>query len=220
MREKLKRFEEIKTRANVFDPGSEVYEKIKGNWHTNYFKNENPIVLELGCGCGEFTIGMARLFDDRNFIGVDIKGARIWKGSGLAIEDNLLHLAFLRTDIQRLDKFFDVGEIAAIWIVFPDPRPKDRDAKKRLVSPRFLDLYKQLIQKTGIIYLKTDNTNLFDYTLKILQERDDITNLRYTHDLYHSELEPECFGICTRFEKKFSEKRHAIKYLRFQFRND
>ncbi len=219
MRRKLFRFEEIKSRANVFDPTNDGYEKIKGSWHTNYFKNENDIVLELGCGRGEYTIGMARLFGDKNFIGVDIKGDRIWTGSSTAIEEELSHLAFLRTDILLLDEFFEVGEVADIWITFPDPRPKDRDIKKRLTSPRFLDMYKRLIKPTGTIRLKTDNTDLFDYTLEVLAERNDIVDLHHTHDLYNSPLNAQCHGIKTRFEEKFNDKGHDIKYLRFGFQN-
>jgi len=219
MRSKIERFEEIKSRVNVFDPVNEGYEKIRGNWHTDYFKNDHDIVLELGCGRGEYTIGMARLIPDKNFVGVDIKGDRIWKGSGLALEEEMSHLAFLRTDIRLLDKFFDVREVADIWITFPDPRPKDRDEKKRLTSPRFLDIYKQLIKPSGVIRLKTDNTHFFDYTLEVLKERSDIVNLQYTHDLYNSELNEECLGISTRFEHKFNEKGHDIKYLRFSFQH-
>jgi tRNA (guanine-N7-)-methyltransferase len=219
MRSKLDRFEEIKTRANVFDPVNDGYEKIKGNWHQDYFKNSHDIVLELGCGRGEYTIGMGRLMPDKNFIGIDIKGDRIWKGSGLALEEGLGHLAFLRTDIRLLDKFFAAEEVADIWITFPDPRPKDRDEKKRLTGPRFLDLYKQIIKPFGVIRLKTDNTELFDYTLAVLKERKDIVNLAYTHDLYNAELNAECFGIRTRFEHKFNEKGHDIKYLRFSFQH-
>lgn len=219
MRRKLERFEEIKSRVNVFDPENEGYEKIKGKWHIDYFNNENDIVLELGCGRGEYTIGMARLFDDKNFIGVDIKGDRIWKGSGDALEEGLSHLAFLRTDIGLIEKFFEVEEVADIWITFPDPRPKDRDIKKRLTAPRFLDIYKKLIKPSGTLRLKTDNIDLFDYTLEVLNERDDIIDLQYTHDLYNSKLNVECHGIRTRFEHKFNEKGHDIKYLKFSFRN-
>ena len=217
MRGKLKRFEEIKTNVNVFDPENEDYEKIKGRWHKHYFKNDDDIILELACGRGEYTIGMARLFPNNNFIGVDIKGDRIWQGSNLALEEELPHVAFLRTDILLLEKFFEPNEVTDIWIIFPDPRPKDRDIKKRLTNPRFLNIYKQLIKPSGTIRLKTDNTELFDYTLEVLRERDDIVNLHYTHDLYNSHLKPECYDIRTIFEQKFNEKGHDIKYLRFEF---
>jgi tRNA (guanine-N7-)-methyltransferase len=219
MRSKIKRFEEIKARVNVFDPVNEGYEKIKGRWHEDYFNNDNDIVLELGCGRGEYTIGMARLFDDKNFIGVDIKGDRIWNGSGEALEEGHLHLAFLRTDIRLIEKFFVPEEIADIWITFPDPRPKDRDIKKRLTGPSFLDMYKVLIKPSGTIRLKTDNTDLFDYTLEVLEERGDIVDLIHTHDLYNSPLNEECHGIRTNFEHKFNEKGHDIKYLRFSFQH-
>ena len=215
MRAKQARFEEIKRRTNVFDPVNDSYMKIKGKWHADYFNNKSDIVLELACGRGEYTIGMARLFDHKNFIGVDIKGDRIWKGSSSAIEEGLSHLAFLRTDILLLDKFFEAGEVSDIWITFPDPRPKDRDIKKRLTSPRFLDIYKRLIKPSGTIRLKTDNTTLFEYTLEVLNERDDIVDFHHTHDLYNSELNTECHGIRTRFEQKFNNKGHDIKYLRF-----
>jgi len=219
MRSKLGRFEEIKHRDNVFDPVNEGYEKIKGNWHTDYFKNDHNIVLELGCGRGEYTLGMSRMFPDQNFIGVDIKGDRIYIGSGIALEEKLANVGFLRTDIRLMDKFFMQSEIADIWITFPDPRPKDRDIKKRLTSPKFLDIYKGLIKKDGIVRLKTDNTDLFNYTLEVLEERNDITNLRFTHDLYQDELHSECYDIKTRFEEKFHEKGEDIKYLRFNFKS-
>jgi tRNA (guanine-N7-)-methyltransferase len=220
MRSKIKRFEEIKSRVNVFDPVNEGYEKIKGNWHTDFFKNNNDIVLELGCGRGEYTIGMARLFDHQNFIGVDIKGDRIWNGSSVALEEELTHLAFLRTDIRLIEKFFVPSEVADIWITFPDPRPKERDIKKRLTSPVFLEVYKKLIRSGGTIRLKTDNTDLFDYTLEVLRDRNDITDLIHTHDLYNSPLNEECHGIRTNFEHKFNEKGHDIKYLRFGFNKE
>lgn len=220
MRGKIARFEEIKTRINVFDPANERYEKIKGMWHEEYFKNNNDIVLELGCGRGEYTLGMGRLFSNKNFIGIDIKGDRIWKGSGVALDEGLSHLAFLRTDILLLEKFFVADEIADIWITFPDPRPKDRDIKKRLTNPRFLDIYKQLIKPSGTIRLKTDNTALFNYSLEVLNERNDIVDLCHTYDLYNSELNAECHSIRTRFEHKFNEKGHDIKYLRFGFKEN
>lgn len=217
MRGKLKRFAENETRNNVLQPGKDIYEKIKGNWLKKYFENGNPIVVELACGRGEYTIGMARMFADRNFIGVDIKGDRIWKGSGIAIEEGLNHVAFLRTEILLLDKFFETDEIDELWITFPDPRPRDRDEKRRLTSTRFLNNYKRLVKPGGTIRFKTDNTDLFNFTLETLQSREDIADLRYTHDLYYSDLRPECYDIRTRYEQKFSAEGHDIKYLRFSF---
>lgn len=217
MRGKLRCFVENETRDNVIQPGKDIYEKIKGKWHSDYFKNQNSIALELACGRGEYTIGMARMFKDRNFIGVDIKGDRIWKGSGFAIEEGHDHVAFLRTEILLLEKFFEPEEVSEIWITFPDPRPRDRDEKRRLTSPRYLDIYKRLIKPDGTIRLKTDNTELFEFTLETLKERKDIDQLKYTFDLYHSELKPECHDIRTRYEQKYNSQGHDIKYLRFKF---
>lgn len=217
MRGKLRRFAENETRKNVLQPGKKIYENIKGNWRKDYFKNDNEVVLELACGRGEYTIGMARLIPNRNFIGVDIKGDRIWKGSGVALDEELIHVAFLRTEILMLEKFFDVNEVDEIWITFPDPRPRDRDVKRRLTSNRFLDIYKSLIKEHGWMRFKTDNTPLFEFTLETLKSRKDIIELEYTFDLYHSEFKPECFDIRTRYEQKFNEQGHDIKYLKFRF---
>nr|WP_305067261.1 tRNA (guanosine(46)-N7)-methyltransferase TrmB [Mangrovivirga halotolerans] len=217
MRNKQKRFAENRERANIFEPEKPGYEEIKGNWHGKYFENENHITLELACGKGEYTTGLARHYPERNFIGVDIKGDRIWYGSKEAEEEDLNNVAFLRTQIQLLEKFFVDGEVHDIWITFPDPRPKKRDIKRRLTSPRFLDMYKKVMQKEGWVFFKTDNPGLFDYTLEVLSERNDIKNLSYTRDLYHSEFMDEHHGIKTRFEKMFYEKGFSIKYLKFQW---
>jgi tRNA (guanine-N7-)-methyltransferase len=175
-------------------------------------------VVELACGRGEFTVGLSKKYPDKNFIGVDIKGSRIWKGSITAIAEGLDNVAFLRSQIEALDIFFAEGEISELWITFPDPRPRDGDEKKRLTSPRFLDLYKPMIQRNGTVHLKTDNTGLFDYTLSLLKTKEDIKNLEFTHDFYSSAYKDDHFGIQTRYEKKFSEEGEKIKYLKFQFR--
>lgn len=218
-RQKMARFADNAKRDNVIEPGKEIIEKIKGNWHRGYFRNENDITVELACGRGEYTIGLARLFPDRNFIGVDLKGDRVWKGSGIAIEEGLSNVAFLRVHILELQNYFEPGEISDIWITFPDPRPKDRDEKRRITNGRYIDLYKSLLRKDGTVYFKTDNTGLFEYTLEVLKSRDDIQDLVCTFDLYHSELKPECYDIRTRYEQKFNEQGHDIKYLRFKFKN-
>jgi tRNA (guanine-N7-)-methyltransferase len=201
----------------VIEPTKPLYQTIRGLWCTEYFKNTNPITLELACGRGEYTIGLARLFPDKNFIGVDIKGERIWKGSTLALEEKLNNAAFLRTHILLIENFFQPAEVSEVWLTFPDPRPRKRDIKRRLTSPRFLDLYKRLLQPGGFVRLKTDNTQLFEYTLEELHLRTDILELAYTADVYHSELEKECFDIKTRYEQEFSQKGEKIKYLRFRF---
>ena len=217
-RQKKARFADNAQRSNVIEPGKEVIDQIKGNWHETYFGNDNDITVELACGRGEYTIGLARMFPEKNFIGVDLKGDRIWKGSGVALDEGLTNVGFLRVHILEILNYFEPGEIADLWITFPDPRPRDRDEKRRITHPRYIDLYKQLLKEDGNIFFKTDNTGLFEYTLEVLNAREDVTDLVYTFDLYHSELKPECYDIRTRFEQKFNEQGHDIKYLRFKFK--
>jgi tRNA (guanine-N7-)-methyltransferase len=164
-------------------------------------------------------VGLAALFANRNYIGVDIKGERIWKGSTKAHNEGMKNVAFLRTMILLIDNFFDKQEIDELWITFPDPRPKKRDIKRRLTNPRFLDMYKQLLKPSGYVRFKTDNTALFNYTLEELQLRNDIEDIQYTFDIYTSRLRPECFDIKTRYEEAFASKGESIKYLRFRFRH-
>ena len=218
MKRKQERFRIIEERENVIEPSKPLYKTVKGNWRKYYFRNDHPITLELACGRGEYTIGLASLFPGRNFVGVDIKGERIWKGSTLAVEQKLLNVAFLRTQILMIENFIEEGEVDEIWLTFPDPRPRKRDIKRRLTSPRFIDLYKKLTRSGSYVRLKTDNTNLFEYTLEEMQSRQDIDDLRYTFDVYNSELRPECFDIRTRYENEFASKGETIKYLRFRFK--
>lgn len=218
MRSKIQRFSENQQRDNVIEPDKEIAKVIKGNWRHLHFKNENPIVVELACGRGEYTIGMAKLFPEKNFIGVDIKGDRIWKGSTTAIEENLTNAAFLRTKILMIENFFEPDEIDEIWITFPDPRPRKRDIKRRLTSPRFLEIYKSLMKTGGNLYLKTDNTQLFEFTLEVVSSRDDIEDVEYTSDLYNSPMAVKAFDIKTKYEKKFHAEGEEIKFLRFQFK--
>ena len=217
MKKKLERFKIIEERENVIEPSKPLYNTIKGKWNELYFKNSNPITVELACGRGEYTIGLAKLFSDRNYIGVDIKGERIWKGSTWAVEEKLSNVAFLRTQILMIESFFAEGEINEIWLTFPDPRPRKRDIKRRLTSPRFIEMYKKLIQPGGYLRLKTDNTKLYEYTVEEMQNRSDITDLRFTPDVYNSDLRAECFDIKTRYELEFAAKGETIKYLRFRF---
>lgn len=218
MKRKLERFKEIETLSNVIEPSKEVYHYVRGKWNMDFFKNENPITIELACGRGEYTTGLAKLFPNNNYIGVDIKGERIWKGSSHAIEYKLSNVGFLRTMILLIENFFDEKEINEIWITFPDPRPRKRDIKRRLISPRFLAIYKRLLKPGGYVRLKTDNTGLFEYSLEVLQERDDIQDLKFTDDVYNSDLRPECFDIKTKFEQEYAAKGESIKYLRFRFK--
>lgn len=217
MKRKLERFRIIEERSNVIERSKDIYEQIKGKWRSDYFKNNNPITVELACGRGEYTVGLAQRFPERNYIGVDIKGERIWKGSTIALEQNLANVAFLRTPILYLENFFEHGEIDEIWTTFPDPRPRKRDIKRRLTSPRFLEMYKRLMKPGSYFRLKTDNTGLFEYSLEETMNRKDIADLAYTRNLYESEYREECFDIKTKYEEQFASKGELIKYLRFKF---
>lgn len=217
MKRKQERFKIIEESPNVIEPSKPAYQTIKGKWREAFFRNENPLTLELACGRGEYTIGLARLFPHNNFLGVDIKGERIWKGSTIAEQEQLANVGFLRTQILAIENFFEPAEVNEIWLTFPDPRPRKRDVKRRLTSPRFMEMYKKILQESGYLRLKTDNTQLFEYTLEQLQMRSDIADLAFTADVYDSELKKECFDIKTRYEQEFSEKGEKIKYLRFRF---
>ncbi len=216
MKKKQERFRIIEQRANVIEPSKALYHTIKGNWNS-FFGNNNPITIELACGRGEYTVNLARMFPQRNYVGVDIKGERIWKGSTWALEQNLTNAAFLRTHILAIENFFAPGEVDEIWLTFPDPRPRKRDIKRRLTSPRFMQFYRNLIRPGGYVRLKTDNTVLFEYTLEEVSRRTDVTDLAWTRDLYASDLRPECFDIKTRYEEEFAAQGETIKYLRFRF---
>lgn len=219
MKRKKERFRAIEERANVIEPTKENYHDIKGEWNKQYFKNDNPVTIELACGRGEYTVGLAALFSDRNYIGIDMKGERIWKGSSWAVERNLTNVAFLRTHILMIENFFAQNEVDEIWITFPDPRPKVRDIKRRITSPRFLDMYKKFIRPGGYVRLKTDNTLLYQYTLEVLAGRNDIEDLQHSNEVYNSPLSPEVFDIKTKYELMFAEKGETIKYLRFRFKS-
>lgn len=219
MKRKLERFRIIETRENVIEPSKPIYYEVKGRWNELVFRNDNPITVELACGRGEYTVGLAARFPDKNFIGVDIKGERIWKGSTLALEQGLRNAAFLRAQIQLLESFFEKGEIADIWLVFPDPRPRKRDVKRRLTNPNFLNMYRRLLRPGGYIRLKTDNTGLYEYTLETISTMPGIEDLAYTDDLYNSPLQPECYDIRTNYEEKFTLQGERIKYVRWQMAN-
>ena len=217
MRKKLKRFNENLNRDNIIQSGKPLYDDIKGNWRSTYFKNNNPITIELGCGDGEYSVGLAASNPDRNYIGIDIKGDRLYQGSTQAIEQSLSNVAFLRTQILLIGDFFDENEVDEVWLTFPDPRPKDRDEKRRLTFPRFLNLYKKISKPASWFKFKTDSTSLFDYTLEVLKDQFEVKNLEFTHDLYNSEMLTEHKGIQTKYEKIWSAKGEKIKYLKFQF---
>lgn len=219
MKRKLERFRIIETRDNVIEPSKPIYNEVKGRWNELVFKNDNPITVELACGRGEYTVGLAARFPDKNFVGVDIKGERIWKGSTLALEQGLHNAVFLRAQIQMLEGFFAPGEIADLWLVFPDPRPRKRDVKRRLTNPTFLAMYRRLLRPDGYIRLKTDNTGLYEYTLETVSTMAGTHNLAHTDDLYNSSLQPECHDIRTNYEEKFALQGERIKYIRWQVTN-
>lgn len=217
MKRKMERFGIIAERENVLQPGKEMYFQVKGNWNENYFKNDNPITIELACGRGEYTIGLASRFANRNYIGVDIKGDRLWKGSTLAVEQSLTNVGFLRTQILLIENFFESGEVDEIWLTFPDPRPRKIDVRRRLTNSRFLIMYKNMLKPEGYFRFKTDNTGLFEYTLEEIQSRSDIVDLKFTDNLYESDLRHECYDIQTKYEEMFANKGEKIKYLRCRF---
>ena len=216
-RKKLVRFAQNEVNPNVVQAGKPIFEQIKGQWNTLQFANDQPLIVELACGRGEFTLGLGRHYPNQNFIGVDIKGSRIWKGSSSATAEGIHTVAFLRTQIQQLQDFFAPGEISELWITFPDPFPRDGDEKRRLTSPKFLEMYKQLVKPGGLIHFKTDNTGLYEYTDLVLNDRPDCQIHFNTADFYESELRDAHHGIKTRYEKIFSDKGEKIKYIQFSF---
>jgi tRNA (guanine-N7-)-methyltransferase len=216
-RRKLEKFRQITERTNVIEPGRTGDEALKGKWQEEVFGNDHPIVVELGCGRGEYTVGLASVYTNKNFIGIDVKGDRIWMGSGIALENGMKNVAFVRMQIQWLENIFAPGEINEIWITFPDPRPRDRHEKHRLTHPRFMESYRRLLAPEGIVHLKTDSDSLFDYTLEVLESLP-IRDLRFTRDLYQSDMNDLHHGIKTRYEAMFYEKGFSIKYLQFKFR--
>jgi len=216
---KLERFAELGTFQNVIQPEiEEVFNKdhsIKGKWNEKLFGNINPIVLELGCGKGEYTTGMAEVCHDKNFIGIDIKGARIWKGARYAHQYNLTNCAFLRLRIDHIKSMFTQDEVSEIWLTFPDPYETPGRTKKRLTSSIFLSSYQHFLKNNGLIHLKTDNKILYDYTLKlcILNKFEILYN---TDDLYNSSFENDWLKIKTHYESMFLLNGTPIKYLCFR----
>jgi tRNA (guanine-N7-)-methyltransferase len=198
---------------NVIEAGKPLYTQIKGQWNKIYFKNENPIVVELACGKGEYTIGLSAHFPDKNFIGMDLKGDRIARGSFSASEQNLTNVAFLRAGIQYADEFFDKGEVSEIWLIHPDPQVRARDEAKRLTNLRYLKDYAGFLKPNGRFCLKTDSTFLYDYTLETIEKSGSFKILEYTSDLYNSQLLDDHYGVTTHYERIFTAKGYTIKYI-------
>ncbi len=214
---KLQKFADMAAYPHVFEYPYSVAEEVpfemKGRWHTDFFGNDRPIVLELGCGRGEYTVGLSRLFPEKNFIGVDIKGARMWSGATEAREEGLKNVAFLRTNIEIIDRFFAPGEVSEIWLTFSDPQMKK--ATKRLTSTYFLERYRRFLAPDGLIHIKTDSNFLFTYTRYLLEENH-LQPEVMTEDLYHSGKADEILSIKTYYEQQWLDRGLDIKYIRFR----
>ena len=207
---KLIRFEAIKHFHNVL----ERPQNIKGKWNI-FFKNDHPIVLELACGKGEYALGLGKLFPNKNFIGIDIKGNRIYIGAKQALENKMANVAFLRTEIDKVTDYFDLNEVSEIWITFPDPQLRGSKLKKRLTHPKFLRLYQQILQNNGCIHLKTDSPVLYDFTKTVIQ----LYNLELEKDYNNVSLqasEPELLNIKTHYEMLDISQSGKIHYVKFQ----
>jgi tRNA (guanine-N7-)-methyltransferase len=220
-KKKLQRFADMDTFSNVIQPEfNEVFRKehfLKGQWKLQKFHNDHPVVLELGCGKGEYTVGLARRFPKKNFIGVDIKGSRMWRGARTALQENLTNVLFLRARIELINSFFGTGEVDEIWITFPDPQLKKK--RKRLTSSGFLNNYSRFLKNNGIVHLKTDNKELYHYTLGLVQ----LNNLKVgiqTDNLYQSGLGNELVDIKTFYEQQFLNQGMAIHYLNFELSHE
>ena len=218
---KLKRFIENESFDNVIQPSRDDLIKFnfvfRGKWKKKVFKNSNPIVLELGCGKGEYTVNLAKLNPNKNYIGIDIKGARFWRGAKTATEQKLENVFFLRTQIELLDFIFEKNEIDEIWLTFPDPQIKFQRRKHRLTNTKFLSIYKNILNDSGIIHLKTDSEFLHGYTLGKLEEMS-INPIVSNHDIYKNSNAPvEAIQIQTHYEKIYLNEGKKITYLNFKF---
>lgn len=213
---KLQKFDDMAGYPHVFQyPFSTLQEEgfdMKGHWNELFFKNDHPIVLELGCGKGEYTVGLGKLFPEKNFIGIDIKGARMWSGAKEALENGMKNVAFLRTSIELISYFFAPGEISEIWITFPDPQMKKTN--KRLTSTRFMRMYREILSGEGIIHLKTDSNFMYTYTCEMVKANH-YPVLFSTNDLYHSDLADTILSIKTYYEQQWLDRGLNIKYIRF-----
>lgn len=216
---KLSKFADMEQYPHVFQyPYSVLQEKgfdQKGKWNELFFKNDNPIVLELGCGKGEYTVGLGKLFPEKNFIGLDIKGARMWTGAKQSLEDQMTNVAFLRTHIEMVNEFFAEGEISEIWITFPDPQMAK--VTKRMTSTRFMQLYRKVLKPNGIIHLKTDSNFMFTYTTEMIQENKLSVHIQ-TEDLYNDDQlkGDKILNIQTFYEQQWLSRGLSIKYVQFE----
>ena len=214
---KLQKFADMARYPHVFEYPYSVADNVpfdmKGRWGESFFGNDRPIVLELGCGRGEYTVGLGRLFPEKNFIGVDIKGARMWSGATESLQAGMKNVAFLRTNIEIIDRFFAPGEVSELWLTFSDPQMKK--ATKRLTSTYFLERYRRFLTDGGLIHVKTDSNFLFTYT-RCLLEANRLPAEVITDDLYHSGQADEILGIRTYYEQQWLARGISIKYIRFR----
>ena len=219
---KLKRFKENLTFENVIQPTRDDLLtgnfKLKGKWNKRVFKNDNPIVLELGCGKGEYSIGLAKKNPKKNFIGIDIKGARFWKGAKDAKDNRLKNVYFVRCQIELILQIFEENEISEIWITFPDPQIKSKREKHRLINLQFIEIYKKILVKSGIIHLKTDSEFLYGYLLGLIKSTSFLSLIYSNHDIYKSSAVPkDATEIKTFYELKFLKLDKPITYVQFKF---
>ncbi len=219
---KLKRFRENENFQNVFQPTREEVVSnsfpLKGKWNHDFFNNNNPIILELGCGKGEYSVGLAERFPNKNFIGIDIKGARFWRGAKTAVDTGMQNVAFIRTQIELINHIFNEQEVDEIWITFPDPQIKYKRTKHRMTNSEFLQLYKKILKPDGVVNLKTDSEFMHGYTLGLLHgEGHEV--LYANHNVYINEGSPsEVTEIQTFYEKQYLEINKAITYIRFKIK--
>ena len=219
---KLKRFSENETFENVFQPTREEVVgdqfPLKGKWNSEFFKNDNPIVLELGCGKGEYSVGLAERFPEKNFIGIDIKGARFWRGAKTAVETGMNNVAFVRTQIELINHIFTENEVSEIWITFPDPQIKYKRTKHRMTNSEFLNNYKKILKPNGLMHLKTDSEFMHGYTLGLLHgEGHEV--IYANHNIYKNEGAPaEVTGIQTFYESQYLEVNKPITYIQFRIK--
>jgi len=219
---KLKRFNENETFANVVQPKRDELVNgefnLKGQWNSSFFKNNNPLILELGCGKGEYTVGLAKKYPNKNFIGIDIKGARFWRGAKTAVEEGIENAAFLRTQIELIEYAFAEKEVDEIWITFPDPQIKYKRTKHRMTNSEFLERYKKILKPDGVVNLKTDSEFMHGYTLGLLHGAGHEV-LYANHNVYKQEGSPEeVTAIQTFYESQYLEKNKAITYIRFKIK--
>ena len=219
---KLKRFSENETFSNVFQPtreevvGNEF--PLRGKWNSEFFKNDNPIVLELGCGKGEYSVGLAERFPEKNFIGIDIKGARFWRGAKTAVESGMNNVAFVRTQIELINHIFAENEVSEIWITFPDPQIKYKRTKHRMTNAEFLERYKKILKPSGLMHLKTDSEFMHGYTLGLLHGLGHEV-IYANHNIYKNEGAPaEVTGIQTFYESQYLEVNKPITYIKFRIK--